>query len=65
MKAQNFIVPIRDDKEQRNKIVEFLTDFEDEQRDRDFWRRRLAFWWEKNPFYSEDLPRGWLAQQQL
>lgn len=56
----NFIVPIIKDREQRRKIIEFLISFEDEKRSAYFWRERLELWWEKNPFYSEDLPRGWL-----
>jgi len=57
---ENFIVQITKDREQRRKIIEFLVNFEGETRSAYFWRERLELWWEKNPFYSEDLPRGWL-----
>ena len=57
---ENFIVPIIKDREQRRKIIEFLVSFEGENRSVPFWRERLELWWEKNPFYSEDIPRGWL-----
>ncbi|RMD57663.1 MAG: hypothetical protein D6828_03460, partial [Nitrospirae bacterium] len=57
----DYILPITDNKEQRRRIVDFLSNFEGEKKDETFWRERLSFWWDKNPFYSEDLPKGWIV----
>jgi hypothetical protein len=46
----------------RPDLVDFLNRFEGENRGEDFWRRRMTFWWDDNPFQSADLPCGWVAR---
>jgi hypothetical protein len=53
-------IAITDDASQRREIVSFLANFENEKRGEFFWQDRLEFWWERNPFYTDELPRGWL-----
>lgn len=59
-KVENSVIAITCSKAQRERIVDFLAHFEDEDRDEEFWARRLRFWWEDNPFFSDKHPRGWL-----
>jgi hypothetical protein len=49
---------------QRNQLVQFLATFEDEARSEDFWHERLVYWWDINPFYKEDMPKGWILTYQ-
>ena len=58
--GENYPVAITGGKAQREQIVHFLANFENEERDENFWTKRLRFWWEDNPFFSEKDPRGWL-----
>ena len=46
----------------REALVRFLATFEDEDRSEDYWRRRLAFWWDKNPACKDDSPCGWVLR---
>lgn len=43
------------------KLTEFLVNFESENPNRtpEFWYRRFQLWWEKNPAFSAQIPRGW------
>jgi hypothetical protein len=41
-------------------VVEYLASFAGENRSRRFWEARTFHWWKGNPFYSEDLPMGWV-----
>lgn len=43
----------------------FLRDFPGfQQRTQKFWFRRLRFWWDLNPAFSEKFSRGWLFRDQ-
>ena len=46
----------------RQELVQFLASFGDENRGQVFWRNRLAFWWDENPFGAPDLPKGWVLR---
>lgn len=41
-------------------LIEFLSNFEDENRGPKFWRSRLYFWWDQNPAFSDEIERGWI-----
>jgi len=56
--------PVTSDAIQRKNIVNFIVNFEDEKHDVNFWQKRTAMWWEDNPFYDENLPRGWILKAQ-
>jgi hypothetical protein len=56
------IASIAGDQTGRDELVRFLAGFEAEPRGEDFWRKRLAFWWDENPFRVADLPRGWVLR---
>ncbi len=43
-----------------DELIEFLSNFEDETRDSEFWRSRLYFWWDQNPAFSDKIERGWV-----
>ena len=43
-------------------LIVFLSTFESETRDKEFWESKLLFWWEKNPAFSEDIDRGWVLK---
>jgi len=47
---------------QREAIIDFLSNFENERQNKDSWCRKLSSWWEENPFYEEEIPRGWLLE---
>jgi hypothetical protein len=40
-------------------LVGFLAGFESDTRGQEFWRRRLAFWWDENPACKDNSPCGW------
>src|SRR3989338_8033751 len=46
----------------RDELIGFLSHFENETRSEEFWRQRLAYWWEKNPAFDEQLPMGWIIR---
>lgn len=46
----------------REEMVQYLAGFEGDDRGSDFWRRRLSFWWDQNPFSQASLERGWLLR---
>lgn len=56
------VLPITSNIEERMAIVEFLVNFEGEERSSKQWYQRMAFWWEENPFFDESLPRGWILK---
>ena len=43
-------------------LAAFLARFPDEKRGPEFWRRRLAHWWEDNPAFSQETQRGWVVR---
>ena len=53
---------ITSDAPARQELVGFLANFEDENRGEVFWQRRLAFWWDENPFSSRELLKGWVLR---
>ena len=46
-----------------DELIEFLTNFEDEIRDSEFWRSRLYLWWDQNPAFSDKIEKGWVLTQ--
>ena len=40
-----------------DELIEFLSNFEDETRDSEFWRSRLYLWWDQNPAFSDKIER--------
>ncbi len=44
-----------------DQLARFLATFQDEPRPEDYWRRRLNFWWNDNPYRPDYLPCGWAA----
>ncbi len=44
-------------------LIKFLSSFNGDGRDPDFWQNRLYFWWDKNPAFSEELERGWIFRR--
>jgi hypothetical protein len=46
----------------RPELVRFLAGFENENRGVAFWQRRLAFWWDENPFHESGAPCGWVLR---
>ncbi len=43
-------------------LATFLASFPDNTHDATAWRRRLGHWWDDNPAFGDDLPRGWLLR---
>jgi hypothetical protein len=41
-------------------LARFLGSFRDDRNGEIVWLKRLEHWWEQNPSYSADVPRGWL-----
>ena len=40
----------------------FLAEFPGVTRTKDLWRDRLVHWWDNNPAFSGDIPRGWVIR---
>jgi len=64
MRLEYKIEDITNDEAQREQLIRFLATFEDENRGEEFWRKRLIHWWNTNPFYVEDMPKGWVLTYQ-
>jgi len=56
------VVPVQAD--DRQELSGFLCAFPEEPREQDFWSDRLRSWWEGNPAFSEEVPRGWLLRDE-
>ena len=65
IKSENNVAAITSSKAQREKIVNFLAHFEDEDCDEEFWDRRLRFWWEyKNKRFTALNASTWRVDAQ-
>lgn len=51
---------VTNNESQRKGLIHFLATFEGETRSEEFWRNRLDHWWKENPFYEENIPKGWI-----
>ncbi len=47
-------------KEDYEKLSQFLANFQNEQRDQAFWQTRFQLWWDHNPAFTESITRGWI-----
>lgn len=43
-------------------LVAFLASFSGEDRPLEFWRDRIAHWWDNNPAFTENVDRGWVLR---
>jgi hypothetical protein len=43
-------------------VARFMAAWPGDRRGLEFWRRRLEFWWERNPAMGPEEPRGWLLE---
>jgi len=41
-------------------LARFMAGFANETRGEQFWLDRFRFWWDENPAYCEETPRGWI-----
>ena len=47
------------------KVYNFLEKFQDEDRDKKFWKARMDNWWEQNPSYHPGFKRGWILENEF
>lgn len=40
-------------------LIKFFAAFDHETREPQFWNRRFKLWWDGNPAFTLDMPRGW------
>lgn len=43
-------------------LAQFLADFPERVGDADFWSSRFRLWWDENPAFRPDMPRGWVLR---
>lgn len=43
-------------------IARFLAEFPGGEQPMEFWLRRLRLWWDDNPAFAPDVPRGWILR---
>lgn len=56
----NEVTPVFD--EDYEAVSKFLAEFPHDTRTKDLWHDRLLHWWDYNPAYSRDIPRGWVIR---
>jgi hypothetical protein len=49
--------------ENYGELAKFLADFPNDRWNEAFWLDRLNFWWDRNPAFSGNLPRGWALRE--
>ncbi len=62
MPNNDYTLPVTDDASQRDALIAFLQHFEQNRMGASFWKKRLEYWWERNPYYGEGIPRRWLLE---